>query len=94
MTHNSKGGAKAYRVLTSTSSYSEFNLASVNENLLSDNQAAIGEDWRDVFTGAPFNNRFFVVKDPNGNFYKIRFLSLTDNNGVRGYPKFEYKLLN
>lgn len=93
VTHNTKGGAKAYKVLTSTSTYADFNLESVSENLLSDNQTAIGGDWRDVFTGAPFNNRFFVLKDPNGNYYKIRFLSLTDNNGERGYPKFEYKLL-
>lgn len=93
VTHNRKGGAKAYMVETAEFKYDDFNLNNVNENLLSEDQRLIGDKWRDVFTGSPYNNRFFVIKDPNNNLYKIKFLALTNENGVRGYPKFEYKLL-
>ena len=38
-------------------------------------------------------DRFFVIKDANGNFYKVLFRALKNDLGERGYPVFEYKLL-
>ncbi|RYF54563.1 MAG: hypothetical protein EOO39_39185, partial [Cytophagaceae bacterium] len=36
---------------------------------------------------------FYVLKDLDGNYYKIRMLGFLNPSGMRGYPKFEYKLL-
>ena len=91
--HNRKGGAETYMLETSVSSYADFNLSLVDENLFLEDQTVIGANWRDVFSGTSNNDRFFILKDPNGNIYKIKFLALTDSNGERGYPEFEYELL-
>lgn len=63
-------------------------------------QNLIGWDWKDVkidFAGgtATYNvltNRVYLVKTFEGNYYKMRFLSYT-LNGIYGYPRFEYELL-
>jgi hypothetical protein len=93
VTHNNKGNALAYRVDTSSFEYDEFELTNITTSNFSENQTTIGSTWRDVFNGAPFNDRFYVIKDPNGTLYKLKFLALTNNNGERGYPEFEYELL-
>ncbi|NQX86625.1 MAG: hypothetical protein HRT67_12105 [Flavobacteriaceae bacterium] len=90
--HNRKGGALAYQVNTSEYAYDDFSIANVNEASFSENQATIGSNWRSVFNGV-FQDRFFILKDTNGNIYKIKFLALTNENGERGYPKFQYDLL-
>lgn len=93
VTHNSKGATLAYMLKTSTTNYTEFALSNVDYNLFSDNQTIIGANWRDVFSGTPYNDRFFIIQDPNENIYKLNFLALTNSNGERGYPEFEYELL-
>ncbi len=93
VTHNNKGNALAYRVNTSNFEYDEFELTNIVTSNFSENQTTIGSSWRDVFNGTPFNDRFYVIKDPNGTIYKLKFLALTNNNGERGYPEFEYELL-
>lgn len=92
--HNRKAGVKAYRADETTDlTYAEFTADAIDQNAFRADQRAIGDSWRDVFEGQVFQNRFYILKDPNGNFYKLRFLRLTNTNGDRGYPKFEYKLL-
>ncbi|MBL4663606.1 MAG: hypothetical protein JKY22_08645 [Flavobacteriaceae bacterium] len=91
--HNRKGGVSAYEVSTDQNSYEGFNLSNVNHNSFEHDQRAIGSNWRDVFDGAPISDLFYIVRDPNNNIYKLKFLSLTNNQGVRGYPEFEYELL-
>ena len=61
--------------------------------LLEENQTVIGSSWRNVFTGTIIANTYYVLKDANNNYYKIRFLDLVNDSGERGYPRFEYKLL-
>ncbi|BDD08436.1 hypothetical protein FUAX_08680 [Fulvitalea axinellae] len=62
---------------------------------LSSVQNTIGSQWRSLgMNGASIKtDRFFVLKDASGNYYKLRFISLTNDGGERGYPKFEYRLL-
>ncbi|RZJ70819.1 HmuY family protein [Flavobacterium sp.] len=92
--NNLKAGVKAYRVNTSTgANYATYALADVNESNLQDDQRVIGADWRDVFTGSAYADRFYVLKDSDGNWYKIKMLGFLNQSGVRGYPKFEYRLL-
>ena len=91
--NNLKAGVKVYEVNTSSFAYSAFSLANVSEASFLNDQRVIGADWRNVFTGSAFTDRFFVLKDVDGNYYKIRMLAFLNDGGVRGYPKFEYQLL-
>lgn len=95
--HNIYGGVTAVQVLESEISYDNFNESHLSGlTLVADNRLTIGSNWRGG--GGPNmaptirNDRFYVVKDARGNFYKVRFLSLT-RDGERGRPSFEYALV-
>ncbi|WP_420571329.1 HmuY family protein [Kordia sp.] len=92
--HNRKGTAVSYQVSTSDVSYDDFTMSDVVEASFLEDQTTIGSNWRDVFSGTARTDRFYIVKDPNGNIYKLKFLALTNQNGERGYPEFEYKLIS
>ena len=61
----------------------------------SQDQRIIGSTWRDVINEDKtlVDNIFYVIKDSNGNVYKLKFTALLNNAGERGYPKFKYNLL-
>jgi len=98
---NMKGGTKAYQVLTSEGgTYENFSKANVVENnftVSATDQRIIGANWR--AGGGPSSlpsvrtDRFYVIKDVAGNYYKIIFRAMTNPQGLRGYPTFEYALL-
>lgn len=92
--HNRKGNTAVYEVNTDDFSYDDFLTTDVENTSFSMDQTSIGSNWRDVFSGGSVNiDRFYVLKDSNNNVYKLKFLAITNNNGERGYPEFEYKLL-
>lgn len=101
ITTNAKGGTQAYQVLVSAGkSYADFAKADVVETnfvLSATDQRVIGSNWRSG--GGPGSlpsirtDRFYVVKDAAGNYYKIKFLSLTNDAGIRGNSVFEYAIL-
>lgn len=91
--HNRKGSAVSYQVNTSDVLYDDFTESNVVEANFSQDQTTIGSNWRDVFSGTARTDRFYIIKDPNGNIYKLKFLALTNQNGERGYPEFEYQLV-
>lgn len=92
--HNRKGNVEAYMINTSEFEYNDFNLNDVNSSNFLEHQTTIGSNWRSVFNGGSVHtDRFFIVKDPSGNIYKLKFIALTNENGERGYPEFEYELL-
>ncbi|MGH2666820.1 HmuY family protein [Flavobacterium sp.] len=97
---NRKGGTKVYQVLTSASTYESFVKASVVETSFdasATDQRKIGSNWRNG--GGPNSlpsirdDRFYVLKDAAGNYYKLRFLTMTNEAGVRGNPTVEYAIL-
>lgn len=98
---NMKGGTEAYQVLVSEGgTYENFTKTSVVENsfaVSAADQRIIGANWRGG--GGPSTlpsvrtDRFYVIKDAADNYYKIRFLAMTNTAGERGYPTFEYALL-
>lgn len=92
---NNLGGVTAYRVHTSDFSYEDFTTENIEEDKFSSSQQIIGSSWREVTPPQRevLSNLFYILKDANGNYYKLKFLSFLNENGVRGYPKFEYKLL-
>lgn len=92
---NVLANTNAYQVTVNESiNYSDFSIEDVDESLFELDQRVIGSNWRDVFNHSVETNLFYIVKDPEGNIYKLRFTALVNENGVRGYPTFEYNLLN
>ena len=91
--HNRKGGVTSYRLIDSTISYENFTATNVNDTLFQESQIVIGSSWRNVFDRTVNSNIYYVLKDANNNYFKIRFLDLTNENGERGFPRFEYTLL-
>jgi hypothetical protein len=100
ITSNSKGGTQAYQVLTATKTYEAFVKADIleaNFTASANDQRIIGSNWRNG--GGPSSlpsiktDRFYVVKDAAGNYYKIKFLAMTNDAGVRGNATLEYAIL-
>ncbi len=101
ITTNMKGGTKVYQVLSSEFTYDAFVKANIVEaNFLTSatDQRIIGSNWRNG--GGPSTlpsvktDRFYVIKDVTGNYYKIKFLAMTNDAGVRGNPTIQYAILN
>ncbi|MHA4742589.1 HmuY family protein [Dyadobacter sp. MSC1_007] len=93
---NKQAKVEAAEVLTSTvtfDAFAESNLAGITFSTDAD---AIGSKWR-VTSGGTVGvktDRFYLIKDPAGNVYKLRFVSFHANDGgERGKPKLEYKLV-
>lgn len=93
--NNIKAGAKAYRVdVTNEITYDNFNESMIDESKFMNDQRAIGDSWRQVTAPQKlFADRFYIIKDAENNYYKIKMLAFLSTSGVRGYPKFEYKLI-
>ncbi|WP_166921760.1 HmuY family protein [Flavobacterium poyangense] len=101
ITTNMKGGTKVYQVLVADGvSYADFTKAKVVEDKFKASEAdqrIIGANWR--AGGGPTTlpsirtDRFYVVKDAAGDYYKLRFLGLTDAAGVRGHATAEFVIL-
>ncbi|MDX6182292.1 HmuY family protein [Flavobacterium sp. Fl-77] len=101
ITTNSKGGTLAYQVVvTDAVTYANFTKASVveaNFTVSATDQRVIGANWR--IGGGPTTlpsvrtDRFYVVKDASGNYYKVKFLAMTNQAGERGHAAFEYAIL-
>ncbi|RXM43415.1 HmuY family protein [Flavobacterium sp. YO12] len=102
ITSNSKGGTQVYQVLVSAGgSYADFTKAKVVEDSFKPSvtdQRMIGANWRN---GGGQNgslpsirtDRFYVVKDAAGNYYKVKFLTMTNDAGERGNVVLEYAIL-
>jgi hypothetical protein len=98
ITTNSKMAVKSYKVTEATAvPFTDFTLAMVDETLFSSSQRKIGSSWRSG--GGPgvspgvFNNVFYVIKDTEGIYYKVKFTALTNTLGERGNPQFQYEFL-
>ncbi|WP_395091003.1 HmuY family protein [Vaginella massiliensis] len=92
--HNRLGGAKVYVVNeTNEMTFSNFSRTMIDESKFSEDVRTIGSTWRNVFDGTVVKNKFYVLRDPDGYYYKIRFLNLKSSTGERGYPRLEYQLI-
>ena len=92
---NYLAGTQAAEVLTSTVSYTAFAEANIAGLTFKGDRDAIGDKWR-VTTGTGIKtDRFYVIKDPVGNVYKLKFVSMGvgADGGERGRPVIEYKLV-
>jgi hypothetical protein len=93
--HNRKGGVTAYTVNTEDVAYDAFDATNVNNDAFLSDQRTIGSSWRNVINADKviIDTIFYIIKDPNGNFYKLKFTALLSDSGVRGFPEFKYNLL-
>ncbi len=97
---NMKGGTQAYQVLTADKTYEAFvkaDIVEANFTVSTTDQRVIGANWRSG--GGPSTlpsirtDRFYVVKDVAGNYYKVKFLAMTNDAGERGHATLEYAIL-
>jgi len=81
-----------------TAAFDAFNKDSLATNTTLAGRWTIGSSWR---TSSPppavsgvKKDRFYLIKDANGNYYKLKALSFHgDEAGTRGKPEFSYKLI-
>jgi hypothetical protein len=82
---------------TATAAYTAFNKDSVNATTLITGRWIIGSNWRSTqpATGAK-TDRFYLIKDANGNYYKLKCLAMGvgGDGGTRGKPEFKYDLIH
>ncbi len=89
-------GAETAQVLTADIAYDNFTEADLAGIIFGTSQTNIGSSWRSG--GGPGGgpslktDRFYVIKDSDANYYKVRFTALT-TSGERGKPKLEYALV-
>jgi hypothetical protein len=89
-------GVQSVRLMNTTKAFDAFSEADLAGLSFSSSQIAIGADWRSG--GGPGTapavrtDRYYIVKDPGNNYYKVRFTALTQN-GERGYPAYEAVLV-
>jgi hypothetical protein len=84
------------KVLVSAKTFVDFGEADIAAQTFLPAQNAIASDWRSGGgpTSAPAvrTDRYYIIKDGDNNYYKIRFTALSQN-GERGYPAFESVLV-
>lgn len=101
MLHNILGGVGVYEVTTAIgqgeTEYNNFKKENIDAaRFVFNDQRAIGSNWRTTTgpNGAEiYSNKFYILRDSDGFFFKIRFLRMKDDQNNRGYPQFEYKPL-
>lgn len=92
-----RNGVETAELLTATAgSYEAFGEANLTGVTWLTSQLGIGAKWRSG--GGPGSapavrsDRFYLVKDTDGNIYKLRFTALTQD-GQRGRPQVEFALV-
>lgn len=97
---NTKAGVKAQEILVAEGgTYNEYTAEKAATAQFSSGIGAIGSSWRNGGgpNAAPSvkTDRFYLIKDVQGNIYKLGFVSMNDgaDGGKRGYPEIKYALL-
>lgn len=60
---------------------------------------SIGSNWRTVASPTPGSvtgvreDRFYIISDPTGNFYKLLFTQMLSKEGERGFPQITYEII-
>ncbi len=76
--------------------FDEINMQTTEGLTFSEEWDEIGFDWKyfDFDLGfITLDNRVYIIKDTEGETFKLRFTSFYDNNGVKGNPQFEFQKL-
>ncbi|MCD0477327.1 hypothetical protein LPB90_02590 [Chryseobacterium sp. LC2016-29] len=77
--------------------YGAFQLNNIEASkFIFNDHRALGDKWRTTTgtNGAQvYTNRFFILKDAEGFYFKLRFNGMTSSSGERGFPSFEFEPL-
>jgi hypothetical protein len=76
--------------------FEEVTSAHIGDFIFNKNAGQIGFEWKyyDFNLGyIVYTDRFYLLKDPKGYCYKIRFLDFYDSQGNKGAATFEYQRL-
>ena len=83
----------------STAGYKSFDLFTASDITplrFSKDAGQIGFEWKNYDFNLGYTiypDKYYVVKDPAGYYYKIRFLDFYDDQGNKGAASFEYQRL-
>jgi hypothetical protein len=91
---------QGYQQDTSVIKYADFDYSDIENNRLVNNRLLIGSGWRSIsqFGSTPPSiraNRYWIIRSNDASssagarYFKLRFISLLNTQGERGYPKFE-----
>lgn len=96
-----KAAVKSYETIEeANAAFENYSKNDLSNETWSSDRWTIGSSWR--ITSAPgststigtVKTKFYIVQDPIGNAYKLKFLSfITDDGGVRGRPEIKYELI-
>lgn len=100
--NNNLGGVGVYEVIVPSpasgiEAYNNFKVENIDQSkFIYNDHRIIGSNWRNPvgINGLEvFGDRFYVIKDADGYFFKLRFTRITNSSGERGFPQFEYQPL-
>jgi len=84
-------------ILDTSKPFDEITYQDVANLQLSNNINAIGHEWKwyDLSKGvySVLPERVYIIKSINGYLYKLHFTAFYNEQGVKGYPKFEFQKL-
>jgi hypothetical protein len=94
---NSKNMSVAPVQIGGDVTYEGFSRSDVEGITLAKDRLGIGSSWR-LFDFSTYSytinpSIFYVIEDPDGNFYKLKFTKMVNDQGDRGYPELVYELL-
>lgn len=97
---NYLAGVQVAEVLTSAVTYDAFTEANIAALSFSGSRWVIGDKWRTTggqsgtATAGVKTDRFYVIKDVQGNYYKFKFDSfIAADGGTRGKPEVTFALV-
>jgi hypothetical protein len=75
--------------------FDDIDAASIPKYRFTTNRNAIGYDWKTHAQGPTGSYAItpkvtYIIRDTDGQYYKLRFLDYNNNLGTPGYPKFEF----
>lgn len=76
--------------------FDEVTVANVGLFDLNKNAAQIGFEWKNYDFNVGYTitiNQYYLLLDPSGYYYKIRFLDFYDDQGNKGAASYEYQRL-
>lgn len=79
----------------SLTNFNDINASTIGNYTFSSRADAIGYDWKShAYSGGgtyTVNSKItYIIKDTDGDYYKLRFLDFYNEKAEKGYPKFEF----
>lgn len=78
---------------TDAESYSDFSASNLADITMEGDRNSLGSTWRSTRDLSVYDYIYFVIRDTEGNYYKMQVQSIINDEGVRGYTSFKYELL-